>query len=87
MSVLMSESFIHSFDGFIQTADSFRKESIDCPYEWATDQLTHSIHSKTRHRCVLLRDTQQFCCGFDRNYYRLRNWEKKVNILSKIQVT
>ncbi len=26
--------------------------------------------SLTKHRCVLLGDTQQFCCGFDRNYFR-----------------
>ncbi len=37
MSVLMSESFI----------DSFRNESIGCPYEWATESMTHLINSKT----------------------------------------
>ncbi len=69
MSVLMSESFINSFNRLIQTADSFRNESIGCPYEWATESMTHSIHSKTwihsetKHRCVLLRDTQQFSSG------------------------
>ncbi len=39
MSVLMSESFMHSFIRFIQTADSFRNESIDCPYELATESI------------------------------------------------
>ncbi len=79
MSVLMSESFINSFNRLIQTADSFRNESIGCPYEWATESLTHSIHSNTwihsvtKHCCVLLGDTQQFCYGFDRNYFRMRN--------------
>ncbi len=33
VSVLMSESFIDSFNRFIQTADSFRNEASDCPYE------------------------------------------------------
>ncbi len=45
MSVLMSESYIHSFNRFIQTADSFRNEASDSPYEWATESLTHLIHS------------------------------------------
>ncbi len=63
MSVLMRESFINSFNRFIQTADSFRNKAIDCPYEWATESLTHLIrsktwiHSVTKHRCVLLGDT------------------------------
>ncbi len=35
----MSESFIHSFNRFIQTADSFRNESIGYPYEWATESI------------------------------------------------
>ncbi len=35
----------HWLTRFIQTADSFRNESIGCPYEWATESLTHSIHS------------------------------------------
>ncbi len=39
VSVLMSESFIHSFNWFIQTADSFRNEASDCPYEWATESF------------------------------------------------
>ncbi len=40
MSVLMSESlFIHSFNRFIQTADSFRNEAIGCPYEWTTESI------------------------------------------------
>ncbi len=39
MSVLMSESFINSFNLFIKTADSFRNESIDRPYEWATESI------------------------------------------------
>ncbi len=39
MSVLMSESFIHSFNRFIQKADSFRNESIGSPYEWATESI------------------------------------------------
>ncbi len=39
MSVLMSESFIRSFNRFIETADSFRKEAIGCPYEWATESI------------------------------------------------
>ncbi len=33
---------------------------------------------------MLLRYTQQFCCGFDRNYFCQRNGAKTVNILSKI---
>ncbi len=33
---------------------------------------------------MLLRYTQQFCCGFDRNYFCQRNGAKSVNILSKI---
>ncbi len=69
MSVLMSEPFIHS-------TDSFRNEAIDCPYEWATESLTHSIHSVKKHRCVLLRDTQPFCCGFNLNYFGQRNGAK-----------
>ncbi len=57
------------------------------------DQLTHSIHSKTwirsetKHRCVLLGDTQQFCYGFNRNYFRMRNLAKTVNILSHLILT
>ncbi len=39
MSVLMSDSFINSFNRFIQTADSFRNESIGCRYEWATESI------------------------------------------------
>ncbi len=39
MSVLMSESFIHSFNRFIQMADSFRNEAIGCRYEWATESI------------------------------------------------
>ncbi len=39
MSVLMSESFIHSFNRLIQTNDSFRNDSIGCPYEWATESI------------------------------------------------
>ncbi len=39
MSVLMSKSFINSFNRFIQTADSFRNESIGRPYEWATESI------------------------------------------------
>ncbi len=34
----------------------------------------------TKHSCVLLRDTQQFCCGFDRNYFRQQNLAKTVSI-------
>ncbi len=64
MSVLMSKSFINFFNRIIQMADSFRNESIVCPYEWATESIG-SLDS-----CVLLRDTQQFCCGFNRNYFR-----------------
>ncbi len=87
LSVLMNGSLNHWLTRFIQTTDSFRNESIVCPYEWATESLTHSIHSntwirsETKHRCMLLRDTQQFCCVFDRNYCRQRNWAKTVNIL------
>ncbi len=47
MSVLMRKSFINSFNRFIQTADSFRNESIDCHYEWAiesTDSLDSFKH-------------------------------------------
>ncbi len=79
MSVLMSESFIHSFNQFIQTADSFRRSQLAVLMNGPLNQLTQSIHSntwirsETKHRCVLLRDTQQFCCGFDRNYFRMRN--------------
>ncbi len=39
MSVLISESFIHSFNRLIQTADSFRNESIGCPYERVTESI------------------------------------------------
>ncbi len=45
MSVLMSESFIHSFNRFIHTADSFRNEAIDCPYEWATESWAVSQYA------------------------------------------
>ncbi len=47
MTVLMSELFSHSFNRFVQTADSFRNEASDCLCEWATQSLTHSISSKT----------------------------------------
>ncbi len=47
--VLMSESFVHPFNRFIQTADSFRNESLGYHYEWATE----SINSVTKHCCVL----------------------------------
>ncbi len=71
MSVLMSESFINSFNRFIQTADSFKNESIGCLCEWATESIDSldSFKHVMKHRCVLLGesdgDTQQFCCGFD----------------------
>ncbi len=39
MSVLMSESFINEFNRFIQMTDSFRNESIGCPYEWTTESI------------------------------------------------
>ncbi len=90
LAVLMNGPLNHWLTQFIQTTDSFRNESIGCPYEWATESLTHSIHSKTwihvvtKHRCVLLGDTQQFCCSFDGNYIHQRNWAKTVSILSKI---
>ncbi len=45
LTVLMNESLYHWLTQFIQTADLFRNESIGCPYEWATESLTHSIHS------------------------------------------
>ncbi len=61
--VLMSEPFIHSFNRFIQTADSFRNESIVCPFEWASESLTHSIHSKTWFHSV----TNHFCCSETHN--------------------
>ncbi len=61
--VLMSEPFIHSFNRFIQTADSFRNESIVCPFEWASESLTHSIHSKTWFHSV----TKHFCCSETHN--------------------
>ncbi len=46
------------------TIHSFRNELIGCRYEQVTESLTHSIHSNTwirsvtKHRCVLLGDTQ-----------------------------
>ncbi len=79
MSVLVSESFINSFN-----------HKCIILMNGSLNQLTHSIHSETwihsetKHCCVLLRDTQQFCCDFDHNYFRLWNWGKTVNILSKI---
>ncbi len=81
MSVLMSESFINSFNRFIQMADSFRKESIGCPYEWATESIDSldslkNVDSFRTEQEVSLSNTQQFCCGFDRNYFRQRNWAK-----------
>ncbi len=39
MSVLTSESFINSFNRFIQMADSFRNESIGCRYELTTESI------------------------------------------------
>ncbi len=45
MAVLINRPLNHWLTRFIQTADSFRNESIGCPYEWATESLTHSIHS------------------------------------------
>ncbi len=45
LAVLMNEPLNHWLTRFIQTADSFRNESIGCPYERATESLTHSIHS------------------------------------------
>ncbi len=57
INCLMSESFSHSFNWFIQTADSFRVETSDCLCEWIAESLTHSIrlktwiHSVTKHRC------------------------------------
>ncbi len=38
MSVLMSEPFINLFNIHLK-ADSFRNESIVCPYEWATESI------------------------------------------------
>ncbi len=75
MSVLMSESFTNAFNRFIQTADSFRNYSIGCPYEWAIESIDSLDSLKKRgfvqklNTAVLLRDTQQFCCGFDCNYF------------------
>ncbi len=68
LSVLMNRPLNHWLTRFIQTADSFRNESIVCPYEWATESLTHLIHSntwirsETKHRCMLLRDTTVLLC-------------------------
>ncbi len=45
VTVLMNGPLNHWLTRFIQTADSFRNEASDCPYEWATESLTHSIHS------------------------------------------
>ncbi len=45
LAVVMNGPLNHWLTRFIQTADSFRNESIGCPYEWATESLTHSIHS------------------------------------------
>ncbi len=45
LAVLMNGPLNHWLTRFIQTADSFRNGSIVCPYEWATESLTHSIHS------------------------------------------
>ncbi len=49
--------------------------------------INHSIRSKTcinsvpKHSCVA--HTQQFCCGFDQNYFHQQNLAKTVNFLSK----
>ncbi len=47
LAVLMNGPLNHWLTRFIQTADSFRNESIGCPYEWATESID-SIHSKCR---------------------------------------
>ncbi len=70
MSVLMSE-WAGFF--FIQTADSFRNESIGCPYEWATesiDSLDSFKHVDSFSNQTECSETQQFCCDIDRNYFR-----------------
>ncbi len=72
MSVLMSESFINSFNQFIQTADSFRNESIGYHYEWATESIDSldsfkNVDSFSNQTSLCCSETQQFCCGFDRN--------------------
>ncbi len=46
-TVRMNGPLNHWLTRFVQTADSFRNESSDCPYEWATESLTHSIHSNS----------------------------------------
>ncbi len=55
----MSESFIHSFNRFIQMADSFRTSQLTVLMNGPLNQLTHSIHSNTwihsvtKHCCVV----------------------------------
>ncbi len=72
MSVLMSESFINSTYSFKRLIHS-ETSQLAIIMNGPLNQLTHLIHSYTwihsvtKHRCVLLGDTQQFCCGFDRN--------------------
>ncbi len=86
-----SHLLIHSTDSFKRLIHS-ETSQLTVIVNGPLNQLTHSIHSNTwihsvtKHRkhCVLLRDTQQFCCVFDRNYFRMRNWAKTVSILSKI---
>ncbi len=43
-----------------------------------------SFSNETPLCCSEIDNTQQFCCGFDQNYFRQWNWAKTVNILSKI---
>ncbi len=89
MSVLMSESFINSFNRFIQMADSFRKESIGCPYEWATesidslDSLKNVDSFRMNKRCLWATHNSSAVALIATIFVS----EIKQNILSKIQVT
>ncbi len=73
----MSKSFINSTDSFKRLIRSETRQFVAFLMNGPLNHLTHSIHSKmwihsvTNHRCVLLGDTQQFCCGFDRNYFQM----------------
>ncbi len=70
MSVLMSESFIHSFNWFIPTADSFRNESNVYHYEWATESIDSlnsfkhvDLFSNQTQLCVALTQAVQASSG------------------------
>ncbi len=61
-------SFIHSTDSFKRLIHSETRQ-LAVLMNGPLNQSTHSIHSNTlihsltKHRCVLLGDTQHFCCA------------------------